>query len=373
MEKRVELIEQWMGNMEASMEQIRQLVLDQQARPQITVDQIRQIVQERRPRRHRRNGDGDGDDDEGSDLSSASIRSRPRHRHGNDDRRGGIFGGRRRLEIPVFKGEDAYGWLVRVERYFRIYEIRTQEKVDAVVLAMEDRALNWFQWWEEQAPLRTWEEFKLAVIRRFQPGLLNNPLGPLLSHKQKTTVKEYRDKFELLVAPLRREERGMLDSIFLNGLKEEIQAELKLYDSQDLAEIMDRALLIEEKNEVAGRRSTGWKDRGGTYKFKDPGDMSNPKKESERGGTGYHDRTRGRRLDPAELEERSKKGLCFKCGDKWNRDHTCKFKNMVLKLCEESSDRWWSEWWWSTVRIKGGLQWSMVVKTIMDGGFVVLG
>ncbi|KAI5443986.1 hypothetical protein KIW84_012568 [Lathyrus oleraceus] len=235
--------------MEASMEQIRQLVLDQQARPQITVDQIRQIVQERRPRRHRRNGDGDGDDDEGSDLSSASIRSRPRHRHGNDDRRGGIFGGRRRLEIPVFKGEDAYGWLVRVERYFRIYEIRTQEKVDAVVLAMEDRALNWFQWWEEKVD---------AVIRRFQPGLLNNPLGPLLSHKQKTTVKEYRDKFELL-------------------------AELKLYDSQDLAEIMDRALLIEEKNEVAGRRSTGWKDRGGTYKFKDPGDMSNPKKESERG------------------------------------------------------------------------------------------
>lgn len=41
MEKRVELIEQWMGNMEASMEQIRQLVLDQQARPQITIDQIR--------------------------------------------------------------------------------------------------------------------------------------------------------------------------------------------------------------------------------------------------------------------------------------------------------------------------------------------
>lgn len=31
MENRVELIEQWMGNMEASMEQICQLVLDQQS------------------------------------------------------------------------------------------------------------------------------------------------------------------------------------------------------------------------------------------------------------------------------------------------------------------------------------------------------
>lgn len=42
-------------------------------------------------------------------------------------------------------------------------------------------------------------------------------------------------------------------------------------------------------------------------------------------------------MDPAELEERSKKGLCFKCGDKWNKEHVCKFKHMSLKLCEDSS------------------------------------
>ena len=47
---------------------------------------------------------------------------------------------------------------------------------------------------------------------------------------------------------------------------------------------------------------------------------------------------RGRRLNPAELEERSKKGLCFKCGDKWNREHICKFKHMSLRLCEGGSE-----------------------------------
>ncbi|MCI35805.1 hypothetical protein A2U01_0057026, partial [Trifolium medium] len=111
--------------------------------------------------------------------------------------------------------------------------------MDAVVLAMEDRALNWFQWWEEQTPLRTWEEFKIAILRRFQPGLLQNPLGPLLSLKQKGTVMEYREKFEMLIVPLRREERVMLESIFMNGLKGEIQAELKLYECHDLADMMD--------------------------------------------------------------------------------------------------------------------------------------
>lgn len=43
-------------------------------------------------------------------------------------------------------------------------------------------------------------------------------------------------------------------------------------------------------------------------------------------------------MNPAELEEKSKKGLCFKCGDKWNREHICRFKHMNLKLCENSSE-----------------------------------
>lgn len=181
-------------------------------------------------------------------------------------------------------------------------------------MAVEEKALNWFQWWEEQTPLRTWEGFKIAVLRRFQPGLLQNPLGPLLSLRQKGTVMEYMDKFEGLVAPLRREERVTLESIFLNGLKEEIHAELKLYESHDLAELMDRALLIEEKNEVVWKRGSGWRDKGGTTRFKDPGEYSGFKKENEKSGSVTTDKPKGRRLNPAELEERSKKGLCFKFG-----------------------------------------------------------
>ncbi|MCI73996.1 hypothetical protein A2U01_0095260, partial [Trifolium medium] len=52
---------------------------------------------------------------------------------------------------------------------------------------------------------------------------------------------EYREKFEMMVASLRKEDRGMLDSIFLNGLKEKLQDELRLYDHCDLADMMDRA------------------------------------------------------------------------------------------------------------------------------------
>jgi hypothetical protein len=223
-------------------------------------------------------------------------------------------------------------------------EVRVREKLDAAVIALEDKAFYWFVWREEQTASRTWDEFKLSLIRRFQPGIIQNPLGPLLNLKQKGTVMEFREQFETLVAPIRREERVMLDSIFLNGLKEEIQAELKLYDCRDLAEIMDHALLLEEKNDALMKRGAGgkekgeWKDRGGTVKFRDPGDFGGAKRDSDRRVTVGGDKFKGKRLSPAELEERHKKGLCFKCGDKWGRDHTCKFKQMSLRLCDWSSE-----------------------------------
>jgi len=95
-----------------------------------------------------------------------------------------------------------------------------------------------------------WEEFKGALIRRFPPGLVQNPFGPLLSIKQTSSVMKYRERFERESSLLKKEERIMFKGIFLNGLNEEIQAELKLYATRSLEELMDKALLLEEKNNV---------------------------------------------------------------------------------------------------------------------------
>lgn len=190
------------------------------------------------------------------------------------------------------------------------------------------------------------------MVRRFQPGLVQNPLGPLLSIKQTGSVMEYRERFEMLIAPLNREERIMLDGIFLNGLKEDIQAELKLFEARSLSELMDKALLLEEKNLVLQRgghmskEKGDWRDRPrarpfgdwnkaksvGSKSFVSSGGTTEPKGGDEM--TGGKSVEGARRLSQAELEERSKKGLCFKCGEKWGKDHVCKFKHYQLLLCE---------------------------------------
>ncbi|GJS71806.1 hypothetical protein Tco_0704647 [Tanacetum coccineum] len=52
----------------------------------------------------------------------------------------------RKLKMPVFEGEDAYGWIYRVERYFEIQGLSQQEQLRATALCMEGEALSWYRW-----------------------------------------------------------------------------------------------------------------------------------------------------------------------------------------------------------------------------------
>lgn len=46
------------------------------------------------------------------------------------------------------------------------------------------------------------------------------------------------------------------------------------------------------------------------------GDFGGSKKEGDKSSMGFDEKFKGIRLNPADLEERSKQGFCFKCGDK---------------------------------------------------------
>ncbi|KAJ1440425.1 CLU domain [Sesbania bispinosa] len=75
----------------------------------------------------------------------------------------------RKLEIPLFSGDDAYGWVKRVERYFNLKGVLEQERLQAVMVAIEGKTLYWFRWWRFCRSNPSWEDFKVAVISKFQP------------------------------------------------------------------------------------------------------------------------------------------------------------------------------------------------------------
>ncbi|WVZ22534.1 hypothetical protein V8G54_001078 [Vigna mungo] len=170
-------------------------------------------------------------------ADSASVAKDGGNAAGNDSGCSGMIGEKwRRLVIPVFAGEDAYGWTNRLERYFRLKEVNEEEKMRAVIVALEGKALNWFQWWDTCYPNPTWETFKEAVVQRFQRTMLQNPFEGLIGLKQ--IGQDY------------------LIGIFLNGLKDDIWAEVKLYEPKSLAELLIKALMVEDKIQITSPRGS---------------------------------------------------------------------------------------------------------------------
>ena len=127
------------------------------------------------------------------------------------------------------------------------------EKLPAVMVAMEGKALTWYQWWEFSADDPTWSKFRSTVIRHFQPSMLQSSFELLPSLKQTGSVEDYREQFELYVGPLKCTEPAYLKGIFMNGLKEVIRAKLKLHLVEGLTELMDYAQRVNEKNNLLNK------------------------------------------------------------------------------------------------------------------------
>ena len=270
-----------------------------------------------------------------------SSRGSPSARRGNRDRK---------MELPIFSGDDAPGWLLRIERYYTVNGIEGDERMDLVLVALEGRALNWYQTWEDQVLFPTWNQFREAVLRRFQPGVVKDPFGPLLRVRQVGSVMDYIEQFEHISGPMRNVDREIMKGIFVNGLKPELRAEVKSLELGSLAEIKDRALMLEERNKEWRGGGTGPLEKG-LSQHKGP---NQPKigptagriwERKEGGGSRPNEMIKGekgsgtgKRLSQEELQERSRRGLCFKCGERWGQDHICKLKNYKLMLVEGSEE-----------------------------------
>lgn len=125
---------------------------------------------------------------------------------------GGYGEGERRLrkiDLPVFNGEDAPGWLTKIERFFRVRRIEEDEKLDAAMMAVEGEALSWLQWWESSSEVQTWDDLKEALLRRFQPTVITNAFEMLMSMKQEGTVREYRKKFESVSSHIKVQDQDL--------------------------------------------------------------------------------------------------------------------------------------------------------------------
>lgn len=123
----------------------------------------------------------------------------------------------------------------------------------AAAVCMEGRALNWYHWMDVRTPIRDWVSLKQAIITRFQNSQEDSAYEALIAMKQEGIVVEFKERFEFISAPLCKVPHELLMGAFVNGLQEETRAEVTVLKPQNLAQAMNLAQRIEDKNLVLDR------------------------------------------------------------------------------------------------------------------------
>lgn len=155
--------------------------------------------------------------------------------------------------------------------------------------------------------------------------------------------------FEDLSSQVYNVDDDSLESIFKNGLKSELRALVRMLKPKGIDELVATTLemeasvlsrmvggaLLQEKggyrnrNIMLSQTDGGWKSR------QHSGNLNNNSAKNWNKNTSLSD-SKGQRprlkLTPAEYEEKKRKGLCFKCDEKYFMGHQCLNKELRVLL-----------------------------------------
>lgn len=154
-----------------------------------------------------------------------------------------------------------------------------------------------------------------------------------LALRQSGSVREYRRRFEQMASTLDDISKQVLESTFINGLRSDIRAELKVLGPTGLEKAMELAMKIEAKNleSKSYTRGPGHSNYLPTRTLMGRGttalETTIPTKAHEGGGF--------RKLIEAELQSKRERGLCYKCDEKFSPGHRCRNRELQVVLLQE--------------------------------------
>ncbi|PNY13662.1 retrotransposon-related protein [Trifolium pratense] len=286
----------------------------------------------------------------------------------------------KKVKLPLFDGEDPVAWITRAEIYFDVQNTVDEMRVKLARLSMEGSTIHWFNLLMETEDDLSWEKLKRALIARYGGRRLENPFEELSTLKQRGTVEEFVESFELLSSQVGRLPEEQYLGYFMSGLKpqirrrvrtlnprnrmemmriaKDVEGELKDDDDDDAERRLDKknhfermglrdwAGSVRNKNGSQSKDTMRLSNAGGSYPNSKMGStasnasssMSSTARNSEgKQRSGASDRWKGvRSYQNSEVEERRSKGLCFKCGGKWHPTmHKCPERSLRVLILGE--------------------------------------
>nr|CAD1837469.1 unnamed protein product [Ananas comosus var. bracteatus] len=176
-----------------------------------------------------------------------------------------------RAGFSNIRGENPRNWVRRCEKYFEIYGIKEQQKLELVTMHLEGRADIWFQGYMAKKGAINWTLFSEEVYRRFDGKGMCDVVEEFNKLTQHGTVDEYQEQFEELRARLLTSKSHFAPefflSSFLSGLKDEIRSAVKMLQPRTLAQAFELAKLQEQTMSAMMRKKDLLDEFGGSKYF----------------------------------------------------------------------------------------------------------
>nr|CAD1820206.1 unnamed protein product [Ananas comosus var. bracteatus] len=167
-----------------------------------------------------------------------------------------------RLEFPHFNGDNPKNWVRRCEKYFEIFGIKEQQKLEVAVMHMGPKADTWFHGYVTEREVMSWEIFAQDVCKRFDSDGLRDVVEEFNKLTQQGTVEDYQEQFEYLRSRLLQTASQFAPeyflSSFLSGLKEELRSAVKMMYPRSLTQAFEIARLQEQNMAAMLKKSRMW-------------------------------------------------------------------------------------------------------------------
>jgi len=246
-----------------------------------------------------------------------------------EDSRVGIRRTVPKMDFPKFDGENPRLWKDRCEMYFEVFGVSENMKIRFAALNFDGAAASWLQTLEMRGRVQNWEELCTAVCERFDRDQYQVHMRQLDALRQTGSVAEYYHRFEQLSHSILLYNTSYDDVFFvtrfLHGLKDEISAPIALHCPATVDTASALALLQEEELEKAKMKRTYRHDFRDIHKAGSKGFTTNDiaKSSMKKEELKKTDNASLKEKWQARKEFRRANGLCFTCGEKWDRKHKC--------------------------------------------------
>ncbi|XP_042518542.1 uncharacterized protein LOC122092282 [Macadamia integrifolia] len=153
-----------------------------------------------------------------------------------------------KLEFPRYdRSMDPTSWIMRAEQFFEFQHTPQEDQAPMAAYHLEGDVQFWYQFLKEQEEPVTWNLLKDGLHTRFGPTQYEDFFVDLTKLRQEGNVREFQSQFERLLSRFKGLTVAQQVSLFVSGLKETIQIEVKAAHPTTLSEAIGLARLFESK------------------------------------------------------------------------------------------------------------------------------